>query len=90
MAEEDREEAKRMVEQLSRFVNSFGCPYKEFAEEVMREHRTLQQSMFRLFITCIYEWAALEHFDLRNEHTVKTCKSIVGVLGKYGNGVPMV
>jgi len=80
MDESREEEAKVMVKKLIDFVNYFCFPKKEFAEALMREHRTLQQSTFDLFLTCIAEWAKQEHYDLRNEATVLTCRKIVELL----------
>lgn len=75
----EKENAKAVVEHLSRFVNSMGRNPKYFSDEVMREHRTLQQSMFNVFMACIDAWAKLpdNFYDLRNEYTVKTSRKII-------------
>ena len=54
---------------------------QEFAEEMMNEHRTLQQSMFGLFLRTIEEWSKQKRYDLRNEYTVETSKKIMELLG---------
>ena len=72
--------AKDVVNELSKFANAMCPKSEEFAEEVMREHRTLQQSMFGLFLRTIEEWAKQENYDLRNEYTVETSKKIMELL----------
>ena len=78
---------KEMADELASFVNNYGCDEKGFVEAVMREHRTLQQSLFRLFMQCIDEWSKKKafEFDGRNEHTIMTSKMIVATIpdGKY-------
>ena len=49
------------------------------------EHRTLQQSVFRLFLRVIKAWAKRKelgsgYYDLRNEFTAETSKKIVDLL----------
>lgn len=85
------DDAELMVVRLSEFVNNYGCDVKGFANAIMREHRTLQQSMFRLFIKTISEWAKLSElqYDLRNEYTVQSSKKIMKVLEGFGT-VPFV
>lgn len=46
----EEEKAKKVVRELSSFVNSMSRRPKFFVNEVMQEHRTLQQSMFGLFL----------------------------------------
>lgn len=82
------EDTEKVVRALSDYVNS-GSRFDraEFADAVLREHRTLQQLLFGLFGRCIIEWAELAekgHFDGRNEHTVKTCHLIVELLKERG------
>ena len=76
-----RNNPKELVSLISKYVNAMCCDQKGFAEEVMREHRTLQQSMFGLFIRTIEEWSKQPHFDARNEYTVTKSKEIMAVLG---------
>lgn len=65
---------------FSDFVNSFmGKRNEDFVNRILRDHRTLQQNMFRIFYQCIERWAkdfSDNRFDPRNEHTVKACYSI--------------
>jgi hypothetical protein len=72
---------KDMANELSSFVNNYGCDEEGFVETATRDHRTLQQSMFRLFLKCIQEWSKQENFDLRNEDTITQSKKIMEALG---------
>ena len=76
----EREIAEEAQGSLSRFANSYISSEEAFVDCVMRDHRTLQQGMFRLFVACIREWAKAYdegRYDLRNEQTCKLCKRIV-------------
>jgi hypothetical protein len=66
---------------VSKFINVSSSDHDEFAECVMRDHRTLQQATFGLFLRTIEEWSKQEHFDLRNEYTVQKSKEIMKLLG---------
>lgn len=78
----EKENAKEVVDHLSRFVNSMGRNPKYFANAVSQEHRTLQQSMFNVFLACIEMWANLPEnwYDLRNEYTVMQSRKIIKAL----------
>jgi hypothetical protein len=76
------ERTKKIVSDLSNYVNSSSTQPELFAGEVMRDHRTLQQSMFKLFCACIIKWSKCASYDLRNEYTVKLCKEIVEKIGE--------
>ena len=84
------DEAKLAVEALSDYSN-YGHKSKFIVDEVSRQHRTLQQSMFRTMWKCIEHWASLDsgHYDLRNEGTVLACKELIKV---FPNGpyLPLV
>lgn len=62
---------------LTNFLNGASREEKkEFVEYLTRrEHRTLQQSAFGLFLDAVFAWAKGEH-DLRNQYTVETSKKI--------------
>jgi len=90
----EMEEVEKLVETLSRFVNRGGSSKSKkeyFVRAVRREHRTLQQLLFSLFMECIKDWAETKegHYDLRNEATVKTSKKIMTALPDY-YGVPFI
>lgn len=71
---------EEQVRTLTSIVNSFTFPTEYFAERMMSEHRTLQQSTMRLFIAIIREWSQQEYYDLRNEATIKLSKKIINAL----------
>ena len=75
----EKEAAENVVKVMSNYVNSMARRPKYFTDAVMREHRTLQQSMFGVFMACINAWAELPDgwHDLRNEYTVLTSRKII-------------
>jgi hypothetical protein len=78
--EQDQKDAGvKAAQDLSAFVNRHSkLAFEAFASQLTQcEHRTLQQLAFGLFWLCIKSWAKREHFDARNEYTVKTCKDLV-------------
>ncbi len=77
---------------LSDFANQFHPDEKGFVDAVCGDHRTIQQTSFRLMMACIKKWAEAESFDLRNEQTVLTCRKIMEAIDPDGIGVylPMV
>ena len=79
------------VAALTDMVNSYTPPIKQFVDSTLAEHRTLQQQMFGAFMFCIKAWSELDsdHYDVRNEYTVETCKKIMSALGGW-HGVPML
>jgi phosphoglycerol transferase MdoB-like AlkP superfamily enzyme len=78
--EQRKEEAQKVVSLLSKYVNNLGHSDKIFVNEVMNEHRTLQQQMFNVFMACISEWAKCyesDRYDQRNEFAVKQSNKIM-------------
>lgn len=78
--EAEKKEAVELVEKLASYVNVMGKKYDPFVERLIYgTHRTLQQSVFGLFLQCIKGWAELEErwTDPRNEATVEVCKKIM-------------
>jgi hypothetical protein len=75
-----------VARRLAGGINDIGFDYEAFADSVTREHRTLQQQMFRAFLTCIAKWAEFldSNTDLRNEATVKYSRMIVELLDREG------
>lgn len=78
-----RNEAQKMVTQLSKFLEPMELDHKYFIESVQYEHQNAQQRMFGLFLSCIKAWADMPdgHFDFRNEHAVKTSRLMIAALG---------
>lgn len=78
MSSQYSEEAEKAFRAFSRYINSMSMDPKPFVEAMTeREHRTLQQSAFGVFMACIEAWSKQENFDLRNEYTIKMCKKIM-------------
>lgn len=71
------EEEKKLAHDVASAINNFSFSNTAFAEEMGREHRTLQQSFTRLCMEWICYLAQVEHYDARNEDSVKLAKEIV-------------
>lgn len=77
---ESSHEVINAVDTLAHLVNSTDTHEKEFADEVMKLHPTLQQSVMDCFLSCIKLWAEKYDkgwYDLRNEQTCKVAKAII-------------
>lgn len=75
-----RDEVEAML--LLEYVNSFSCDYKTFAKVITKGHKTLQQSVMRLFIATIREMAKVDPDD-RNAQTVELAKKIAEIADGY-------
>lgn len=64
------------------FVNAYGTDNEGFAKIIAASHRTLQQSVMRLFIKIIEE-ISKQPTDLRNEQAVELAKRITEVAKDY-------
>ena len=69
-------ETKEVVSVMSNYVNSFNCEYKQFAETMGYEHRTLQQNFTKLCVAWLKHLAETNSYDLRNQASVEFAKSI--------------
>jgi hypothetical protein len=75
-----KERSEVAAADLNRACNVMNFDYETFANEVRREHRTIQQNTARVLFALIERWAGdyeSGNFDLRNEDTVRACKDIV-------------
>jgi uncharacterized phage-like protein YoqJ len=71
---------EQLVSELSTFANVM-CPKSgEVAAQITKEHRTIQQSIFGLFLRTIEEWSNQENYDYRNEFTVQKSKEIMELM----------
>jgi len=59
------------------FVNAFSPDTKAFANAILQEHKTLQQSTMRLVFELIRAMAGQNYVDDRNERAVEMCKRII-------------
>ena len=73
--------AKELAEEVVDCVNAFRFDDVEFAKTIAMNHRTLQQSVMRLFITTIRALSE-SGCDARNEATVELAKQIVKLADK--------
>jgi len=74
------ERATAAARDFMRAINELGFDAETFAQEVRREHRTLQQGAMRVFVVLLRQWARdyqNENFDLRNMETVKAADTIL-------------
>ena len=89
---EREERAREAARNLADALNEMGFDADSFADELLRQHRTLQQTAFGAFLATIKTWAVLpgNRFDLRNEFTVEQSRKIVEALGQYNLKVPFI
>ena len=74
----DLTRGQKFANNFSEFVNSSLNPdVDEAVQAMLRDHRTLQQSMMGLFMKFAEEMAKSEHCDMRNQASVKLAKSIM-------------
>ena len=78
----NRRKAENMAELLLEFVNSYCHDIDAFAKTIANGHKTLQQSVMRLFIATIRELANVRP-DARNAETVELAKKIVEIADGY-------
>lgn len=72
-------------------INNFSFSSKEFCKQMDMEHRTLQQSFTRLCIAWLRHCAELEHYDGRNEASVRVGRIVAQALDDNNiHNVPMV
>ncbi len=71
-------EMEEAISHLGNAVNNFnyGEQSVEFFNQLSRQHRTLQQNIWRMIVNTIREYADTKYFDLRNEDSVKFCKKV--------------
>ena len=73
-----------IASELANALNIMGNHGEGFVKTVTKEHRTIQQLIFKLFMDCVREWAKFynkDYYDLRNEDTCKIAHEITrGVL----------
>ena len=74
------DDVQELVNALAKFANVMSADKEGFAKAVLKEHPTIQQNMFGLFLKTIEAWSNKNHFDLRNEYTVTKSKEIMTLL----------
>lgn len=81
---------KELARAASDAVNSYSFNETEFCTQMEREHRTLQQSFTRLCFKWIEYCGKMEHYDGRNELSVKACKRLSEVIDEEAMALPMI
>lgn len=87
------ERAREAAQALARALNEMSFDVEAFADELLREHRTIQQTAFGAFLATVRAWAEQDRkgcYDPRNEFTVKKSRQIVELLGEYNLRVPYI
>jgi len=84
----EKPDAEDVVKLFSDAVNYFGCGksfHEEFTAQFCNQHRTLQQSMMKVFISFMMEVADKQDycFDGRNENMHKFCKFVKDSVKRY-------
>jgi hypothetical protein len=82
-----RKNGEEMAIEFSDFVNVSTHDRQEFADQVTREHRYLQQEMFNAMMKCIENWEKAYdsgYYDARNEYAVKASKAMIDGLKQAG------
>lgn len=73
-----QEKSESLIRDFSNLVNNFSFDTEFFIESFSREHRTLQQSMFRTIVELICFMASDEyHTDGRNESSKEMAKNFI-------------
>jgi len=88
-----RTDSKAVAEAVGDLVNNMCFDSEEFVEAIMSQHRTLQQSTFRLFIDTMKRWEKMGEiglYDARNEQTVMQSKILLNAMRESQNGVDNV
>lgn len=80
-------EAENAAKDLLNFVNSFTYDQEAFAMEIARGHKTLQQSVMRLFVRTIEVMSTVVPDD-RNRAAVELAKEITKIA--HGYSLPLI
>jgi len=76
-------EIQRLVDNLTKFVNSYTPASDEFISIMECEHRTLQQQFTRLVFLWIQHCASIDYrYDDRNRATHETCRKLLDAFRK--------
>jgi hypothetical protein len=68
----------KLAEELTDYVNNSNCSTNDFIEAFCRQHRTLQQSSFRLILMLIEKMASEEYrTDGRNESSKYVANKLI-------------
>lgn len=79
----ERENEEQIADKVASMLNNISIEPRAIAENMARQHRTLQQSFTALCFAWIKKCAAMKEegrYDGRNEYSVKKCAEIVAAL----------
>lgn len=78
-----------MQHKMSDFLNNTLCDEKGFVNEIKRDHRTLQQSLFNLCLKVVKSFSEYTDYDYdgRNEASVRKAKIIVKALDEADESI---
>ena len=79
---DSKKRAEAAANDILNFVNAYGFDSETFADAICRGHKTLQQSIMRLFIATIRKMANVTPDD-RNQTTVELAKEITRIADGY-------
>lgn len=86
-----RKDPKFAARFMSDYVNTLASSNeKSFAGEMAREHRTLQQNFTRLCVAWLEHLASEDHYDLRNEASVKLAQQFVSQIPAEVRHLPTI
>jgi len=69
--------------EISKMVNSTLFNAKKVGFELAHDHPYLQQQTFKMMLQFIEQQAEKQHYDQRNEFTVKLCKELDKVAKEF-------
>jgi hypothetical protein len=71
-------DSKKLADEITNYLNTFGDKSEEFNNAMSTEHRTLQQNFTRLVLGWIEHVGSDSYrHDGRNEASHKTCKQLL-------------
>lgn len=83
-----RQNAEKAAQVMSDLVNNLNLDSEEFVNTIMKQHRTIQQDLFRLFVDTMKRWEEMGKigmYDARNEHAVGASQVMLEAMRKeYG------
>ena len=88
----ERMSGENLARATEDFANCYGTSeFKVFAATITNSHRTLQQSVFGLFMLCIERWAQAAQdgcFDDRNKYTCEMARDMLAAVKDRWHGRP--
>jgi len=85
----DEQQTKELTKQIMNYLNS-GKSIDALIQSIGKEHRTLQQVFTNVCISWLKYCANLEHYDGRNEASVKLAKEIFEKIEDVQYKMPLI